>query len=313
MEYSLYKLEFSTALHMGEDTGGASLDNSRMTIHSDTLFSALCCEAARDGRITQLIQFFSEDVLTISDTFPYAGEEFFLPKPIIFVDNEARKSEEGQKKLFKSLEFIPFSRFNDYLQGLKGDPVDLNNMSRTFGHLTTNTKVAIKGQELPLPYHVASWRFLPECALYLIVRSQNEKALAFFEELLIDLGLSGVGGKQSSGLGKFTPHRTPLPQELLYLLEDEEAKYQMLLGTALPTEEEMDEALQDGWYATIRRGGFVRSETYAPQALKKKTIYMLSPGSSLTTRFTGGLFNLADGGAHPVWRCGKTLFMGVNL
>ena len=181
-------------------------------------------------------------------------------------------------------------------------------MSRTFGHLTTNTKVAIKGQELPLPYHVASWRFLPECGLYLIVRSQNEKALAFFEELLIDLGLSGVGGKQSSGLGKFTPHRTPLPQELLYLLEDEEAKYQMLLGTALPTEEEMDEALQDGWYATIRQGGFVRSETYA-SSFKKKTIYVLSL-ALLNQKIYGGLFNLADGGAHPV---AVVDTFGVNL
>ena len=139
---------FSTALHMGEDRR-CFLDNSRMTIHSDTLFSALCCEAARDGRITQLIQFFSEDVLTISDTFPYAGEEFFLPKPIIFVDNEARKSEEGQKKLFKSLEFIPFSRFNDYLQGLKGT-LWFRQYEQDFWSLNYNIKVAIKGQELCL-------------------------------------------------------------------------------------------------------------------------------------------------------------------
>ena len=48
MEYSLYRLNFTTFLHIGEDNGAVSLDSSRMTIHADTLFAALCCEAAGD-------------------------------------------------------------------------------------------------------------------------------------------------------------------------------------------------------------------------------------------------------------------------
>jgi CRISPR-associated protein Csm4 len=203
--------------------------------------------------------------------------------------------------------------FREYLQGLKGTQQDLNKMKCTFGRLITGTKVAMKGHNPPLPYHVASWRFLPGCGLYLLVRWASEEALDLFKELLSSLGLSGIGGKTSSGLGKFSAEISPCPAELMTFLEDGEAGYQMLLGTALPEDSELETALKGGWYTTIRRGGFVRSAAYAPGQLKKKTIYMLAPGSCLRQRFRGGIFDLADGGAHPILRLGKTLFMGVRV
>jgi CRISPR-associated protein Csm4 len=132
-------------------------------------------------------------------------------------------------------------------------------------------------------------------------------------EILTELSLSGVGGKQSAGLGKFKVEEIPVPKELAELLENEKAPWQILLGTALPKDEELEEALFGGWYALIRRGGFVRSDHYGDRQLKKRTIYMLAPGSCLKKRFTGGFFDLKGHGAHPVWRLGKTLFAGVNL
>ena len=38
MHYAVYKLEFTTALHIGNDSGSATLPSAEMTIHSDTLF-----------------------------------------------------------------------------------------------------------------------------------------------------------------------------------------------------------------------------------------------------------------------------------
>ena len=63
----------------------------------------------------------------------------------------------------------------------------------------------------------------------------------------------------------------------------------MLLGTALPIDAELDDVLSDSWYALVRRGGFIRSATYAPGQLKKRTLYMLAPGSCLRFRFRGGM------------------------
>jgi CRISPR-associated protein Csm4 len=313
MGYYLYRLNFSTALHMGKDSGGASLDDGQMTIHADTLFAALCCEAAGDGRIEQLVGYFTDGTLTISDALPFTGDDIFLPKPVLFVGNKKRESNSGFKKALKRVEYIPLSFFQEYLRGLNQPAVDLEKLSSNFGQLTVSTRVAIKDNTPPLPYHIASWRFEPGCGLYVIVRSEQEEALNTFAALLTKLGLSGIGGKRSSGWGKFDIQQCSVPAELTKLINDDKADYQMLLGTALPIDAELDDVLSDSWYALVRRGGFIRSATYAPGQLKKRTLYMLAPGSCLRFRFRGGMYDLSDNGAHPVWRCGNTLFAGVNF
>jgi CRISPR-associated protein Csm4 len=166
---------------------------------------------------------------------------------------------------------------------------------------------------LPLPYYVAGWKFAEDCGLYVILDSKIPAAEHLFESLLENLGWTGIGGKQSSGWGKFDFSKLDVPATLESLLNDNQAEYQMLLGTGLPVETELDSALQKGWYALVRRGGFIRSDKYAGRALKKRTIYMLAPGSCLGQRFQGGMFDLSNNGAHPVWRLGHTLFAGVNL
>jgi len=314
MAYTLYRLNFTTALHIGKDTGASSLGDGQMAIHADTLFSALCCEAAGDSRLlSELVSYFAEGVLTISDALPYAGPELYLPRPFCFTGNKHREGDAHLKKVLKSLNYIPLSSFNAYIEGLREPQIDVQQLKKDFGKLVVTTKVAIKGEEVPRPYHVASWRFAAGCGLYLIVCYESEDALQLFTTLINGLGWSGVGGKQSSGLGKFQVEQSDVPEELSKLLEDEQAPYQMLLGTALPVDSEMDEVLTNGWYQLVRRGGFIRSDTYAPVQLKKRTMYMLAPGSCLSRRFKGGMFDVSDHGAHPVWRCGNTLFVGVQL
>jgi len=314
MAYSLYKLEYSTGLHIGIDSGGSSLDDGRMTIHSDTLFSAICCECVKSGNSTRLYDFFAQNILTISDALPYHGSEFFLPKPILFTGNVKREGNPELRKLFKSIEYIPLSAFSEYVGNMSsGTELDPECLKYDFGRLVIDTRVALRNNSQPTPYNVAYWRFSKDSGLYIIVDFQKEEALSFFENALTALGLSGIGGKQSVGLGKFSVQRCPLPPKLAALLEDTEANYQMLLGTALPYDKELDTALDSGWYGVVRRGGFIRSDTYSEVPLKKRTMYMLAPGSCLKSRFEGGIFDLSDGGAHPVWRCGKTLFAGVRI
>jgi CRISPR-associated protein Csm4 len=313
MEYSLYRLNFTTCLHIGRDTGAVSLDSSRMAIHADTLFAALCCEAAGDERLGKLVEYFTEGTLAISDALPYAGDELFLPRPVLFTGNRRREGDAVLKKALKGLEYIPLSFFGEYLRGLNQAEVNPDKLKAGFGQQVVTTRVALKVNNPPLPYHLAAWRFATGCGLYIIVRWEQEAAGQLLASLLTGLGLTGIGGKQSSGWGKFEVSRDSVPTELLKLLKDEEAPYQMLLGTALPPDSELDEVLEDGWYSLVRRGGFIRSATYAPGQLKKRAIYMLAPGSCLRRRFKGGMFDLSDNGAHPVWRCGNSLFVGVNL
>lgn len=314
MAYSLYKLKFSTGLHIGKHVGGPSLDDGSMTIHSDTLFSALCCEGLKGNRIKQLYDCFESDRLTISDALPFYKYELFLPKPILFVRNRRQESSSALKKKFKDIEYIPLSQFNDYVQGLSGDMLDPDSLDYEFGVMVVETRNAIKGHPQAMPYNVAYWRFNNNRGLYIIVKYEDKEALSIFEDTLYDLALSGIGGKQSSGLGKFTVEKADVPDLLLSLLNNEKADYQMLLGIALPQDSELDKVLDDGWYRVVRRGGFIRSETYSQTPMKKRTIFTLAPGSCLRGRFNGVILDLSYGrGDHPVWRCCKTLFAGVSL
>lgn len=311
MAYSLYKLEFTSGLHIGTDTGGASLDDGRMTIHSDTLFSALCCECSGKGCIERLYKCFSEGDIVISDALPYKESEYFLPKPVVYTGNFKNEGRPEVKKSLKSIEYIPLSLFDEYMRGLSGSRIDTEQFKSNFGGLTVNTKVAMG--DIPQPYQLAFWNFVQNTGLYIIVKYQSSSDLSFFEDILAALGLSGIGGKQSSGLGKFNVKKETLPSKLEVMLDDSDAEYQMLLGTALPNNNELDNTLLGGWYMTIRRGGFVRSENYSNTQRKKRTMFMLSSGSCLKTRFDGDIFDLSEGGNHPVWRCGKTLFAGVRV
>ncbi len=315
MGYSLYRLDFTTALHIGSDNGGISLDNAQMTIHADTLFAALCCEAVKRKKIDILLDYFVQGQLCISDALPYHKEELYLPKPILFFANQQQDGEEGLKKKWKSRKYLPLSLFEDYLHGLRErKALDPEEIKKDFGQMTTQTRVAINGQgEAPLPYHVASWRFASDCGLYIVLRSELAEAAQLFATLLHDLAWVGIGGKQSSGWGKFMVKPDILPPELKQLLDDDKAEYHMLLGTGLPADAELEETLNGAWYSLLRRGGFVRSQTYAERPLKKRTIHMLSPGSCLRRRFKGDMLDLSQGGNHPVWRSGNTLFVGVNL
>ncbi|WP_449240485.1 type III-A CRISPR-associated RAMP protein Csm4 [Desulfoscipio gibsoniae] len=314
MGYSLYRLEFTTPVHIGSDSGGSTLDNTQMAIHADTIFSALCCEAVKQGSIAQLAAYFAQGTLTLSDALPYRGEELYLPKPILFVADKKREGDAGFKKKLKSLEYISLSFFKEYLHALGTATVlDPDKLSCSFGQMATRVRVAIKGQAPPLPYYVTAWKFAPNCGLYIILHAERAEAVELFEELLANLAWVGIGGKQSSGWGKFQVEKCNVPDALQVLLTDDQAEYQMLLGTGLPVDAELDNTLREGWYTLVRRGGFVRSEKYADRPLKKRTIYMLAPGSCLRGRFQGGMLDLSEHGGHPVWRTANTLFVGVNL
>lgn len=314
MSYSLFKLYFKTAVHIGSANGGSSLDDGEMIIRSDTLFGALCCEAAKNNAIDKLYGYFNGEILNTSDTLPFSADELYLPKPILYVERENKEDGDSSiKKELKAIEYIPLSLFEKYIEGLKGGRLNLEDYASDFGQMSVYTRVNKKDGTEPLPYHIGSWRFKPDSGLYIILKSKNEEAKALFCELLTNIGLSGIGGKKTSGLGKFNIEEAKIPSKLLVLLKDTKARHQMLLGTALPKDEELDYIVDNGWYKILRRGGFISSSTYSDRHLKKKTIYMLSAGSVLSKRFAGSIMDLSHKGNHPVWRCANTLFAGVNI
>lgn len=85
MNYFLFKLQFDTAVHFGGADSALSLYTSEETLRADTLFSALCHETLvqhGEEALEQLCAQVRQGKFLLSDTMPWYGETFYLPKPI---------------------------------------------------------------------------------------------------------------------------------------------------------------------------------------------------------------------------------------
>ena len=81
----------------------------------------------------------------------------------------------------------------------------------------------------------------------------------------------------------------------------------ILLSTALPEDEELEQVIKDSSYLLIKRSGFVDSSEYALQQMRKRDLYVFSSGSCFAHTFS----EERNGGKHPVFRYAKAFFMGV--
>ena len=92
----------------------------------------------------------------------------------------------------------------------------------------------------------------------------------------------------------------------------ERKKYAMLMSLALPKDEELEDALQGASYQLVKKSGFVASDTYAPQQMRKKDLYVFKAGSCFQHSFQGDLWDVSEAGMHPVYRYAKGMFLGVD-
>lgn len=327
MNYYLYKLRFASALHVGSDSGRDNLASSEFTIHSDTLFSALCIEAIHNGGekcLNQLVGMFDRGEAILSDTLPFCAEEYFLPKPVLKKHAVHMDSEPKDRKLYKNLTYVPLSMFDEYLASASGAPFDIHRAALLLQDIVLYDKrqcVAISRQEETQPYFIGSVVFNDDCGLYMIVGCENDEAKTMLNKLLKSLSYSGIGGKRSIGCGKFVLENSveiaisdnPSFKTLHSLLNNKNANVYMTLNTSLPTEQELDEVVPTGRFMLCHRGGFVQSMSYSDTPLKKKNLYAFASGACLEMPYKGAVYDIASGGKHPVYCCLKPLFAGVNI
>ena len=309
MKFKIFKINFTGAVHFGE--GG--LTTSGDTLMADTVFAALCNEAAMQdsGTLEKLVDSASKGKLLISDALPYIGKTLYLPKPVL----EVRGRDEGNsaiKKALKKLRFIPADKLGIYLRG----DLDIAQEARAFHDSFSNPdlieKVTIPEGEITRPYAVAVRRFQMGSGLYLCVGYDTEETCDMFSELFENLSYSGIGGKRSSGYGRFEVTVSGGGEPLIQKLQTMNAKKYMSLSVSLPAEGELDEVIAGADYLTVKRSGWVGSVSYADTMRKKKDIYMLAAGSVFSRRFSGDIFDVSDGGKHPVYRYGKPMLMAIS-
>ncbi len=302
MKYKAYKLNFTTAVHFGEKT----LTDTNISLHADTLFSALCIEAVKMDRIDKLYEAAKKRNILLSDLLPYRNDTYYIPKPILHIDSD-RESNSVLKKKLKKTKYIASNFMDEYMCG----NVQQEQLEESFGTKAGRVYAATPYLEDAKPYHVETFSFDKDCGLYAIVGYEGDDELSLIEELLDMLSFVGIGGKKSSGLGKFVLKTAKLPNEILQKLEDKSASRYMSLSVCLPKDDELDNALIDAQYMMIKRSGFIYSDTYADVAVKKNDLYVMDAGSTFATRFEGDVYDVSSQGSHVVYRYAKPMFIGV--
>lgn len=244
--------------------------------------------------------------LLFSDAFPYFGQQYMIPKPMLYVEPKVKGISE-QKKKYKKIQFIPVEQLEDFLDGT----MDLDDeIFKGYGTYMQQSMVNVRNNEETLPYRVGTFYFSENCGLYIIVAYESESEKTLAENLLEGLSYTGIGGKKSVGLGKFNLLRGKMSKCMQEHLERDSNK-KILLSVALPRDEELECALNGASYQLSKRSGFVASSDYADEWRKKKELFVFVSGSCFEQLFEGDVYDVSDGGSHPVYRYAKSLFMGV--
>lgn len=312
MKYHIYKFHFNTAIHIGN----GSLTDGENTICADTLFSGLCHQAVKYGGqeyIDILVANAKNGNLLFSDMLPYIGDQLYIPKPLCPVKSE-QDGDSVQKKKFKKIKFIPVHGINTYLSG-KFDPEKEIANFKELGVFEMRTMSSSIDEEKSkngdmLPYDVGIYKFKSGNGLYIIAGFADENTQEQFDILLNHLSYSGIGGKRSSGFGRFTFEKTDVPNELLSRITNISNRV-ITLSTSMAIDEELENVIQGAYYLLVKRSGFVSSDTYSKSFRRKKDFYAFKCGSCFNNSFCGDVFDVSQGGNHPVYRYAKPLFMEV--
>lgn len=313
MNYKLYKLSFSTPVHFGNGRLG-SCENRFL---ADRLFSTICIEAKKmfgtEG-IESVYQSAVSGKLLISDSMPYCHDTLYIPKPIMTIERDTDRYDNNSviKKSFKKLSYIPSDSIDKYIKG-DFDATAENEKLSGLGVFSEKTSASIHEDDDALPYNVGTYNFNPDCGLYFIIGYENDDIFFKFDDIMYSLGYTGIGGKVSSGFGKFEAVITDVPEELLKMLTNQNADRYITLSVCMAKEDELENAVSEAEFSMIRRSGFVNSVSYSETFRKKKDMYCFAGGSSFKNKFEGDVYDISDGGSHAVYRYAKPLFMGVNL
>lgn len=307
MKYIAYKFCFETGVHFGN----GNLNDTKYTLSASTLFSALCIEALNKSKDTldKLYTEFNNGKLLITDAFPFEKDILYIPKPMIQISHT--DDDITNRKLWKNIKYIPITDIKMYCNGL----YNINNqtgLTERVGRFDVIQKVNISDYDKPEPYNIGIFKFKDYSGLYIILGYEDDLSKDLVEELLDSLGYSGIGGKVSSGLGKYSLLPIELPDIIKNSLSDVNGT-QILLTTSLPKDHELEDTLLNANYLMERQSGFIQSCNYANTFVKKDDKYFFKAGSTFSKRFSGDIYNVGTKGNHPVWRYGKPIFMGVNL
>lgn len=340
MKWYHVKLRFTAPVRFGSDVARINLENAKLLLHADTLFSALCnvwmkYRVPLPASIDDFGAVFTGDApFRLSSGFPYvAGRtpgrtDFFLPRPALSTPHLAGDVSTLQRrrwsKVLKRARYVRHDHFRRWL-GTSSflhpnwEP-ELEGWTRAVVEETRPQHAQDRLTAASALFHVGRYVFDPEAdaGLYVLVAVADDAWADALDAGFRLLSRDGVGGERSSGLGRFRSdgdyaRLLPLPSRLDYLTQTPtgDAPY-VALGPYLPTASERA-AIQarigdhdDVAYSLLPRRGWTFSTTTRMQ-VKRKSVHTFAEGSTFGGQagpLGGQCVDLHpdDAFPHAVWR-----------
>jgi CRISPR-associated protein Csm4 len=295
-ELSCFIIKPNAPFHIGER--GVGLEETSTTVHSDTLFGAICWAwrlLYGEDELIEMLDLFQHDrpPFLISSTFPFMGEIKTLPKPLHGLGLE------GQEKSVRRAPLVTYSIFQNLAQGkslqaqdykiVRGDPGNIiasRDEASAIQDMLSKAGVTIpwtvgEASRVTLDrdtrrsdiYYAGDVRFVKDCGLYMLVDFLDEEYEPRLEGAMRLLGDEGLGGERSSGRGLFS-----LDHGSISLGSDGGDKA-MLLSLCRPRKEETT-ILPKSFYGLISRRGWVAGKSDR----RKRSVRMLIEGSVIPSK-----------------------------
>jgi CRISPR-associated protein Csm4 len=328
--FNIYKLHFTSPLHLGDarDDYGVSLKS----IASDTMYAALISSLAKLG---EQIPKDGDLGCTISSLFPFYQKDkedknavLFFPKPLKQTLPSSKKVVEERKKI-KKVAWLDASYFTKILRGeqlfdeqaidgnaIQGEymtdvPIDKDFIS---SQVSPRVTVSRDFSEDAKPFYMDRVAFKGYSGLFFIADGD----VSLLERALNLLQHEGIGTDRNVGNGYFEYEKDTIEIDM-----PDAADFAMSLSSFVPESKEQLQALLDSddvAYDFQRRGGWIT--TPPNNTLRKNVIYAFTAASvfkcqcdSIETLGRVGINLKPDLPMveHPVWRCGRALFLPINV
>lgn len=337
MKAEAIKFRFISPIHLGK--GNDNLDKSETIYHSDSLKSAIYAVGLPHfPEWKDEARFF--DGFAISSCFPFSGNEYFLPKPMIHKQIRFGKTDDAKSaKKGKKIAFFSKSHFENFInpkeEGFRiedelitpdgafvcADPFTaLSNFFTTEISQRVSVPNEASDETETKPFYADRIYFTKDCGLYFIVKFENSQLRSQILKTLKLLGESGIGTDRTIGNGLFDFDERKDVSDF-ELKEYKVANMKINLGLYLPTLSEHGEIdfNNSAWGFTKRGGYLAGAANEKHNSLRKKSIYLFNEGSvfasaeSLVGKYENlkPEWNNETDALHPIWRDGKSLFITI--
>ena len=325
-QLTIYKLHFTSPLHIGSPREDYGI--SQTTIPSDTMYAALTASLAKLGETIPEKGYLN---CTISSLFPFYQKEkdaavtYFWPRPLV---NNLSDKHKDRLKDIKKVCWLTLDAFNLFVQGQ--DPFQDGDFEMQGAYLIrkgsdfdkefiksqVSERVSISDRTMQSdaePFYMDRVFFREKSGLYFIAEGKME----LLDKALKLLALEGIGTDRNVGNGFFEYETDTIDLDI-----PDNANHILALSSFCPgSKEQLMEMLSSdkATYELQRRGGWIT--TPPNQSLRKNVVYMLAPCSVLKHYSTnictlGKIVDLKPEVAeveHPIWRCGRALFIPINV